>query len=462
MVSPRKVPSDPFLDSEFDNAFALLTDLVDLRQADEILPIGSAAVYTTSVVLWLLVYQRMHAGASLEKAVKQFILTPPDFCPDNKRIREKTLSSSTAAYSNGRKRLTLEVTEWFANAVMKSIVDAAPPSLRDKRVFLIDGTTIALPPEEELLKRFPPATNQHGEGVWPIANLVVAHELESGCALLPEIGAMYGDQAISETGLIEKCVQQLPSGSVVMADAGFGIFAVAYKTHKLGQDFLLRMTKSRFNAIRRQATLTAQGIGWKTYTHHWIPSAKERKNHPEIPADACLDVRLHEVEIHAELTLLMVTGLSDGAAVMAALYGKRIDVEIDIKNVKVTLDTENMRATSLDMFRKELQMSMVTYNLVIQFRRQAAQLAGLKPRRLSFTKVWNTYQIFLLNAMHTEPAKWRESYRTALSYAMRDKLPNRPGRSFAREAYPKRHKSSQFKKRKRPGKIDEESRQIPK
>lgn len=462
MMLPRNMQPDHLREQEFDNAFALLTKLVDMGSFDAMAPSGPGTIYTTSVTIWLLVYQRMHAGASMEEAVKYFIKGPPEFCPDNKRIREKTLSNSTAAYSDGRQRLTLEVSEGFANAVTNSIIDAWPPPLGEKRAFLIDGTTIALRPTKELLKLFPPASNQHGEGVFPIVNLVVAHELESGCALLPQIGPMYGPEAISETGLIERCVAQLPGGSIAMSDAGFGIFIVAYKTHKLGQDFLLRMTAVRFKALRRKATLIEEGIGWTTYIHHWIPSAKERRKYPDLPADAGLDVRLHEVVVHAGLSVYLVTGLPDSATAMASLYRKRLGVEIDIENVKLTLNAENILATTVDMFRKELVMSMVTYNLVVQFRRQAAEMAELPPRRLSFTKVWTTYRIFLENAMHTDPEKWRESYRTALRYAMRDKLPNRPGRNFPREAYPRKHKSSQFKKRKRPGKTDEESVQVPK
>ena len=453
MKSSREVPLDPVFDAEFDKAFGLMTELVDLRLADEMQPLGPGAVYTTSVVLWMLVFQRMHGGASLEAAVKKFILTKPDFCPDNKRIRDRTLSASTAAYSAGRKRTKLEVARWLANTVSQSIIDASPPSLRGMRAFLVDGTTISLPPTPQLQKMFPPATNQHGEGVWPIVNLVVAHELESGAALIPVIGPMYGPKAISETAMIGQCVQQFPEKSIGIADAGFGIFFVAHTIHDEGHEFLLRMTKTRFNSLRHQATLIAEGIGSRTYRHRWVPSAKERRKYPNLRSNTHLEVLLHEVEISAELTLYLVTSLTDSATDVATLYGKRFEIEVEIRDVKVTLDIENIRATSVEMFDKELMTSIVSYNLLIQFRRQAAQLAGLKPKQLSFTKVWNTYQIFLLNAMFTEPEKWRESYRTALYYAMRDKLPNRPGRHFPRVAYTKRNKSTQFGKRKKPKKV---------
>ena len=50
--------------------------------------------------------------------------------------------------------------------------------------------------------------------------------------------------------------------------------------------------------------------------------------------------------------------------------------------------------------------------------------------------------------MHSDAASWRKQYETALNDAMKDKLPNRPGRRFDRKTYPRRPKSNQFKKKK--------------
>ena len=62
------------------------------------------------------------------------------------------------------------------------------------------------------------------------------------------------------------------------------------------------------------------------------------------------------------------------------------------------------------MVKKELLTSLVAYNLVIQFRRQAAKLADAAPRRLSFTGVWNRFERFLL----TKPAVQRAGMDIAL------------------------------------------------
>ena len=100
------------------------------------------------------------------------------------------------------------------------------------------------------------------------------------------------------------------------------------------------------------------------------------------------------------------------------------------------------------MFHTELLTSLVAYNLVTQFRRQAAALIAQPPRRVSFKSTWTTFHIFLWSSQAQDFSSWRTKYSQAFLIATQDKLPNRPGRSFERETYARRPKSNQFKKRK--------------
>ncbi len=57
--------------------------------------------------------------------------------------------------------------------------------------------------------------------------------------------------------------------------------------------------------------------------------------------------------------------------------------------------------------------SAVAYNLVIQFRRQAAAKAQVVPRRMSFKRTWTTFRTFLLPSMTNDPAHCRQRYELA-------------------------------------------------
>lgn len=430
--------------AELLRAFELLGRTVDLAVADSLCPAGANAVFTTSVTLWMLVFQRMNTDSTLEAAVQRLLANPPPFLPTTKRAGQ--LSDRTGGYSRARQRLPLEMATWLCERVAQSLIDALPASFAGRRVFVIDGTTVTLAPEPALRQAFPPAKNQHGRGVWPVALLVMCHELASGTALAPEIGPKCGPHAVSETTLIHRHLQRLPNDALVMADAGFGIFAVAHAVRCGGRDFVLRLSAQRWRALMKRATPISHTRAGRTYTLTWRPTADEQLKW-NLPADATLDVRLHAIPVHGSLTVYLVTSLAQPTADLAALYRKRGAIEIDIRNFKIVLGGEHLPARSLAMFQKELLGSVIAYNLVTQFRRQAAKKAGVEPRDISFKRTWTTFQLHLLNKAPLTAEQWQAAYDRALSYAAGHKLPNRPGRSYPRETYTRRDKSVSFQKR---------------
>jgi Transposase DDE domain len=427
-------------------AYELLKQWTDIADADAFEELGPAAVYKTSVVLWLMLFQRLNPKSSLRDAVLHFVETAPDELKTNKRLREGTLSTKSSTYSDARHRLTLKAALWFEERVSSSIVNSTPPSFNDQRVFLIDGTTFALAPIVELQKEYPPASNQHGEGVWPIANVVLAHELSSGAALPPEIGAMYGQKAVSETRLAQTLMKRLPPKSIVMADAGFGIFSTAYHAKQNGHNFVLRLKKDRFNRICKSAELVSSTAKSKSYRVDWLPSPSERGTNPDIPLDCAISSMIHELKIGDE-SLYIAENLGASPQQLRDLYWKRNDIEIDIRNIKVVINTEEIRAQSNEMFLKEFALSMVAYNLTTQLRREAAMIAHCEPRELSFTGVWSVYRHMLQGIEVSDPSKWKERLDRAIRYAAQQKLPKRPGRSYPREAYTRRSKSTHVQKR---------------
>ena len=437
-------------EQEVHAAIDTLQQLLAEKELNQLQPSSPNTVYTTYLTLWMLILQRLGGGKSLEAVVKEVLAGNRELLPPNKRVREETLSQSSAAYSNARQRLQTQTVEYLANRVSQSLLETATPIFDDRLTFLIDGTTITLPPTPELIEAFPPATNQHGESVWPVAMLLVAHELQSGVALPPEVGAMYGQDNTSEAAQAKAIAQRLPPGAVVMADSGFGIFGVVHHVVTTDHPILFRMTKSRFKPLRRRATLLEDFEGDRTYQVRWTPSVKDRRSHPELPADAAVDVFLHEVLLENGGTLYLVTTLPLTSAQAGEYYARRYDVEHDIRDLKVALDTENIRAQSVAMVRKELLTSIVAYNLVVQFRRQAATLAGVLPRRLSFTRVWDNFSSYLLSYGPCDSAAWTSRFEEALTLTARyAKLPNRPGRRYPRRAHPRRPKSTRFMKQQR-------------
>jgi hypothetical protein len=442
----------PVNGDEFRSAIELLHELIPEDQI-ELFSIqhSPATVYTALVTLWMLTLQRLGGGMSLESIVRETLTNYRDIFPDNRRVREGTLSKNSSAFSEARHRLSIEHVEQFMDAVAQSIIDRCPHSLRKRRAFIIDGTTFKLPPTSELAEVYPPATNQFGETVWPILMLTVAHELHSGAALRPEFGAMYGDKNTSEAKQAIAIAERIPAGSLILADAGYGIFNVVYGMLERGHDILFRLSKSRFKSLTRGAEPIETTETSRRHQIVWTPSAKDRKTNPALPEDAQVTVEVLAFQLEGGDSLYLVTNMSLDAEQALELYGHRYDVEHDIRDLKVTLGIDNLRARSDEMVRKEMLCSMVAYNLVVQLRRAAAKVANVPPRRLSFTACWCTMQSCLLRLPpRTDTTTWNDRYLQAILMASTDKLPQRKGRSYPRKAHPKRAKSTKFMKKNNP------------
>jgi hypothetical protein len=437
----------PLSDAEFTSAVELLHRIVPKDDFPAYsLNVSPATVYTTLVTLWMLTLQRLGGGKSMACVIKEVLAYHQDLLPDNKRVREGTLSEKSGTYSRARKRLPIETVRAFAERVSDSLIERSPPWFAGQRAFIIDGTTMTLSPTSSLRDAYPPATNQLGEAVWPILMLMIAHELQSGCALVPEFGAMYGQDNTSEARQAIAIGSRIPRGSLILADSGFGIFRVAHAMIDAGHDILFRLTKARFESLCRRAekiNRTAQGVHYRLT---WTPSPKERRTNPDLPDDAHVRVDLHDVKLDNGGSLYLVTTLKVPSETAAAFYRRRYDVEHDIRDFKVALAIEKIRAKSDEMVQKELLCSVVAYNLVLELRREAAKIAKVEPRRLSFTGVWTTMQIQLLQQPPCSASEWQERYEKALRSAAKSKLPNRPGRRYPRKAHTRRSKSTKFMK----------------
>lgn len=445
-----------FETQELRSAIGMIRRVMPAEELNALQPGGPATVYTTLATVWMMILQRLGGGLSMKAVVKDAVLHGSEFFPDNKRTREATLSARDTAFSDARQRLKLSTVEHLLKSVSGSLIDAyASPG--ERKAFIVDGTTLTTAPTDDLKQAFPPATNQFGESVWPTVNMLVAHELNSGCALLPEIAPMYGENCLSESAMLTKLCRRLPKNSVVLADAGFGIFGAVWDGVQAGHSIAFRLTKQRFRSMVKQAKVLPQDGPGESYSLQWKPTKKNRNTRPDLPDDAELQVVIHEVAF-AEIVpgstsaekLCLVTTPDISRAQAIALYRHRYDVEHDIRDVKVTLNTERIRAHSADMFRKELLTSLVAYNLVVQFRREAAERANVPPRRLSFTGVWNTFQSFFLKLSPATGAEdWLNRYERALTMASQEVLRERPGRSYPRKAHPRRPKSTKFMKNQR-------------
>lgn len=391
------------------------------------------ATYTAFVTVWLLVYQRLTGNGTLADAVAHLLATRAAADP-----AASVPSANTGAYNHARQRLSADLVEHLADRLFDALT-TRPAGTRP--IFALDGTTLRLAPTPALRRAFPPAANQHGASAWPILHVGVAHDLDTGLAVRPAFGPMYGPGAVSELDLVTRVLARLPAGATVLGDANFGVFGLAHAATRAGHPVLVRLTPVRFRAMARAAVPVRPG----TWALTWRPTRADRRTHPGLPADAAVTGWIHACAVTTDpggdpLTLYLFTTVPDwDGPAAAAVYKRRQQVETDLRSLKTGLKMAELTARTPDMVGKEVVVGVLALNLVHQVRRVVAAKAGVPARRVGFSSIWGMVRALL--EVVGRGIGWddlgRVFDRLVDAYG-RARLPNRKGfRSYPREIIPR-------------------------
>jgi hypothetical protein len=427
----------------------------ELRQSAELRE--NNRIYNAAVVMWLMIAQRLQGQATLETGVLELLRgLPASFWPNPcKRLQvgpegnHSQLSSNTGSYNNARQELPVAAVERAFDHVFEQLsAEAKGPETGGGQVFFLDGTSLRMPHTEALRQRYPPGSNQNGSSHWPLLRMLVAHDLYTGLAMRAEWGAMNGEEAVSEQGLLEKALQRLPRGSTLLGDANFGVFSVAYAATQHGHLVMLRLTTVRAQHLLGEPL--RDGIERRI---QWQPTRDDRRHHPGLAPEASVagTVIVRQVQPSngsAPFLLALFTTQSATGDQCLSLYGKRWDIETDLRSLKTTLALEQLRCTNPDMVAKEIHLGLLTYNLVRAVTYVVAQKTGREPRSFSFTRVRHVLQAFApLLAAAVEPAQIHKIWEDILYYVGQAKLSQRKRqrRSYPREVWPQPYKSPRRK-----------------
>ncbi len=240
-----------------------------------------------------------------------------------------------------------------------------------------------------MVRAYPPADNQFGRSHWPMLRVVVLHDVENGLAEEPCWGPMYGPQAVSEQGLAEQALDALPAPAVVIGDRNFGVFWTAHAIQQRGLGAVVRLTKVRAHKLVGPISQPGeQAVRWSA--SRWDGGKQHR-----LPPGAVVEGRLIAARIgrgKSKQWLYLFTTLDWPAGRIIELYGRRWNIETDLRSLKRTVHLHQITAKSEDMMEKELLMAMAAYNLVRAVMCLAAQQHGLSARQLSFAPVLNVVQ----------------------------------------------------------------------
>lgn len=355
--------------------FNILTSPQLLEQTEAHLPEHRERLYPPTVTLAMFMRQVLNEDRSCQKAVNRWAA---------QRVAEGLSANSvdTAAYCRARQRLPIEMVMALTRASGQLMSTQAPRGWRwrGRVVKLVDGSTISMPDTPANQSWYPqPCSQAPGVG-FPLARVLAVICLSTGAVMEAAMGACEGP-GNSELGLLRTLAAAFCAGDVMLADALFCNYFLIATLQAIGVDVLFEQHGGRITDFRR-----GHSLGTRDHLVHWCkPAARPQWMTPEQYQAFPQTLTLREVQVEGRV---LVTTLLDphrvGKGELAELYARRWNVELDLRNIKTTLGMDVLSCRTPQMIVKEMWVHLLAYNLIRLLMAQAACIAEVHPRELSF------------------------------------------------------------------------------
>jgi hypothetical protein len=399
-------------------------------------------IYTPFVTLCMFLSQVLDPDHSCRAAVARLIV----WLALNDR---EPCSSDSGSYSDARHRLPLGVIIELVHQTARKIdADASNQWLwKDRKVSLIDGTTVSMPDTPENQQAFPQANTQKPGLGFPVARLVALISLATGVVRDLAVGPYKGKET-GETALFRGLLDGLEPGEIVLGDRCFASYFMIAALIQRGVDCLFRMHQRRKFDFHRGRRLGSEDHV-VTWTKPECPEWMDEETYAQIPKE--LEIRELRFKVNRSgfrvNELVLVTTMLDGAQYtkedLASLFLERWNIELDLRSIKDVLQMDVLRCMSPEMVEKEVWMHLLAYNLIRGVMAEAAKSHDKQPRRLSFKGALQTMAAFE-SALRSATPEMRDYLVQVMLKAIKEhQVGDRPGRVEPR-ANKRRPKSQDY------------------
>lgn len=378
-------------------------------------------VYSEALTIWLMMVQALHGKSlngvlsCLREGIADALLNRNTI---SKKAKQRELSSNTGGYSQARERVGVEkvsrVTEIITAAMFAR-------SRRKESIYFLDGTLLTLQQTPKILKEYPPHRNQSRKSL-PQMRVVFASDYETGVSTYPSFASVTGN---SEQSLCMDVLEKLEVGSLVAADRNFGVFSVVSRCSRLGHTSLVRLTNPRaLKVLKRQEYPSKpldEVVEWEATRHDRLFSELDPKT-----VKGRIISKTVERKGFKSVRLTFFTTSELPAQKLLAIYGRRQDIETDIRYLKIFFKSDFISAKTPAMLQKELLIRFAAYNLLRSAVAEGAIAVGLRPREVSFSTVC-AYALVFARQLQQESNREKQNqiWNSFLTIVRQSKLPNR-------------------------------------
>jgi hypothetical protein len=317
---------------------------------------------------------------------------------------------SATAFCKARKRLPLRVLQSLVEMVAAGLRSATAESAnwRGHRVWMIDGSGFSMPDVPQLQGHFGSPSNQRPGCGFPVGHLVGLFDLATGMLLRVTISPLRAHDMSQAAHL----AGELEPGDVALGDTGFCSYAHLailltrgnHAVFRMHQKQIVDFTPGRATATRRSYTANLEGLphsSWVRSNGHldqvvvWYkPKQKPRWMAAERFAELPTEITVRELRYEVSTpgfrvrVITLVTTLLDPLiypkAELAELYRRRWQIELNLRQIKITMKMDSLHCKTVEGVMKELAMFALAYNLVRSVMFESARGRKVAMERIGF------------------------------------------------------------------------------
>ncbi|WP_292789408.1 IS4 family transposase [Nostoc sp. NMS7] len=345
-------------------------------------------------------------------------------------------STDTSAYCQARSRLPEKLLEKLFNYSAQNLEGKVTQEHLwcGRNVKVIDGSTVSMPDTVENQKEYPQPSSQKPGCGFPIAKIGVIFSLVTGAAVALCIDVLN----THDIKLARKLYSFLKPNDVLVGDRAFCAYADIFTIKKLNCDAVFRKHQSRTTTMRKGKLVgdCDKLVTW--YKPKGCPQGLSKDEFDALPSAITVREISYYIVIPGFRTqqVSLITTILDKATYstleIVGLYGKRWDVELDLRHIKTTLGMDILRCKTPSMIRKEIHVYLLAYNLLRSLMWSAGTIYSTPPNRLSLQGTRHHLINFIPKLLAATSQKCLQIYRTLLKVIAHKAVPERPGRSEPR------------------------------
>lgn len=374
--------------------FNLLTSPQLLEVTEAQLPEHRERLYPPTVTLSMFMMQALNADSSCQHAVNGW---------SAQRLQDGLSAPgvSTGAYCKARERLPQAMVSALVRHSGECVSALAPKAWgwRGRSVKLLDGTTVSMPDSAANQARYPQSSRQTVGVGFPLARMAAVICLSTGAVCDAAMGS-YKGKGGSELALLRQLYQAFRPGDIALGDALYCNYFLIVALQQRGVDVLFEQQGGRITDFRR-----GERLGQRDHRVYW-----PRPRRPQWMTQAQYDalpphLALRETQVAGRV---LVTTLLEHRQVakpaLSALYQRRWQVELDLRNIKVTLGMDILHCRTPAMNEKQLWVTLLAYNLIRLLMAQAALQTNRQPRQLSFKHTLQLWTCWVVRGLLDDPS----------------------------------------------------------